>query len=223
VSDSFSPLNPQPVTPVPSSSPVDVFRPPKLYSIADWVQDRQKTFVLLGIALQLVVLIGVTVQKTLAAHGGQTVLVRTMPVDPRDLLRGDYVRLGYDFNTIPTEGIRGLTPENYVASYKNDWIGRTVYVSLTPDADGRHWRAVKPFSVYKPTSGVFLRGEINHGYRIEFAGIQKFFLEEGKGHVYEDAARRRALSVEMAISPDGEGILRKLHIDETPASIPSAK
>ena len=34
---------------------------------------------------------------------GQTVLVKVVPVDPRELFRGDYVQLSYDFSRVPPE------------------------------------------------------------------------------------------------------------------------
>ena len=38
-------------------------------------------------------------------RNGQEVLLKVEPVDPRDLLRGDYVRLGYEISRIPVEMI----------------------------------------------------------------------------------------------------------------------
>jgi uncharacterized membrane-anchored protein len=44
---------------------------------------------------------------------GREVLLKVEPVDPRDLLRGDYVRLGYEAGTVVSgadEGTRTPTP-----------------------------------------------------------------------------------------------------------------
>ena len=41
---------------------------------------------------------------------GETIRLRTVPVDPRDLLRGDYVILGYEISRIPdAAGNTGVT------------------------------------------------------------------------------------------------------------------
>ena len=39
---------------------------------------------------------------------GQEILLKVEPVDPRDLLRGDYVRLGYEISRIPVKLIANI-------------------------------------------------------------------------------------------------------------------
>ena len=46
---------------------------------------------------------------------------------------------------------------------------------------------------------------------LEF-GIEQFFVQEGKGRVYEDAVRSRRLSSEIAITSEGTAAMRGLHI-----------
>ncbi len=41
-------------------------------------------------------------------RSGKEVLLKVEPVDPRDLLRGDYVALGYDISRIPTRLIANI-------------------------------------------------------------------------------------------------------------------
>ena len=36
-------------------------------------------------------------------RNGQEVLLKVEPIDPRDLLRGDYVRLGYEIRNVPVK------------------------------------------------------------------------------------------------------------------------
>ncbi len=79
-----------------------------------------------AVVLQLVVLVAMILGRTVPYVGAQTVLLHVEPVDPRDLLRGDYVTLGYAFNRIPT------------GTYQE---GQAVYVTLVPEGDGRHYRA----------------------------------------------------------------------------------
>ena len=59
-------------------------------------------------------------------RSGTEVLLKTAPVDPRDLLRGDYVILTYDISTISTTSITGTRPFGFIARYSG--------VSTTPNA-----------------------------------------------------------------------------------------
>ncbi|MBI3416759.1 MAG: GDYXXLXY domain-containing protein, partial [Verrucomicrobia bacterium] len=49
---------------------------------------------LLVLGLQTAWILAPTFQQERALHEGQLILLETRPVDPRDLLRGDYVTLG---------------------------------------------------------------------------------------------------------------------------------
>ncbi|RUV26721.1 MAG: hypothetical protein EOQ60_03660 [Mesorhizobium sp.] len=43
-------------------------------------------------------------------RNGKEVLLKVEPVDPRDLLRGDYISLGYDISRIPVKLIANIPP-----------------------------------------------------------------------------------------------------------------
>ncbi len=170
----------------------------------------KKTLLGIGIVFQLCVLVGMIVFKAAPLVTGETVLLRVVPVDPRDLFRGDYVTLQYDFSRIPPGGIPELGTLNY--GRKNDWEGKTVFVSLVPEEDNKHWK-MKSISTTQPTSGKFIRGEIS-GWNQISCGIESYFVQEGTGREYEEAARGQKLSAEVAIAADGRAALRKLHIGE---------
>jgi uncharacterized membrane protein len=88
----------------------------------------EKSLLTLGMAFQLTVLIGMIAGRTAMLQSGETVLLRVTPVDPRDLFRGDYVTLGYDFSRAPSEGIPGLGTLD--DSKPEEWQGQTVFVEL---------------------------------------------------------------------------------------------
>jgi uncharacterized membrane-anchored protein len=140
---------------------------------------------------------------------GQTVLVRVVPVDPRDLFRGDYVRLSYEFSRVPPQGIQGMSEAERGSS--STWKGRTIYAPLVPEPDGMHWRA-GAITVVKPQSGPFLKGRVVSYGSLEF-GIESYFLKEGTGLRYEQAIRNRQLSAELAVGSDGQAALRALRIE----------
>ena len=171
----------------------------------DWLKDHHRAVLLLGGALQVIVLVSMIVICVMPSVTGETVLLRTVPVDPRDLFRGDYVILSYEISRIPSEGISGQLGQ--VGVFEQ---GRTVYVSLVPEDDGRHWRADR-FSFEQP-SGLSIRGTITRGRRIEF-GIESYFVQEGEGLKYERAALDRTLSARVAVAPNGKAALTGLVIE----------
>lgn len=171
----------------------------------DWLKDHHRAVLLLGGALQVIVLVSMIVICVMPSVTGETVLLRTVPVDPRDLFRGEYVILSYEISRIPSEGISGQLGQ--VGVFEQ---GRTVYVSLVPEDDGRHWRADR-FSFEQP-SGLSIRGTITRGRRIAF-GIESYFVQEGEGLKYERAVRDRALSARVAVAPDGKAALTGLVIE----------
>ncbi len=145
----------------------------------DWIKNRERGMLVVGAGFQFVVLIAMIVTPSMTLITGDTILLRVVPVDPRDLFRGDYVILRYEFSRVPPQGIPGL--RSTVRSTDNQ--GQTVYVALVPEEDGKHWRASR-VSLEKPTAGKFLRGQITGWNRIEF-GIESYFVQEGEGLRYE--------------------------------------
>src|SRR5690606_14422471 len=61
---------------------------------------------------------------------GSEVTLSVEPVDPRDLLRGDYVTLAYNISRVPADLFGEMAEE------RGDEDDRTVYVRLKADDDG---------------------------------------------------------------------------------------
>jgi uncharacterized membrane-anchored protein len=185
-------------------------RPARMGDALGWLHERERSVLIAAIGLQAVVLLTMIVLRALPLLFGDTVLIRVFPVDPRDLFRGDYVVLGYEFGRVPAAGIDGL-PREAAGDRSRDWEGRTVYVSLTPEPDGVHWRAGM-VGIHRPTGGRYLRGRIAGDNRLEF-GIEAYYVQEGKGREYEKAVRDSRLSAEIALTSNGQAALRGLRVE----------
>jgi uncharacterized membrane-anchored protein len=171
--------------------------------IRDGMRNRERGILLGAAGFQLLVLVLMIATRASVLLSGETVLLRVVPVDPRDLLRGDYVILGYEF-TRPAGGVTGLSSQAMGDG------GQTVYVPLVQDPDGIHWRSGQP-TVSRPAGGKFLRGTWSGG-RIE-CGIESYYVQEGKGRQYEQALRERRLSAEVAVDREGHAVLRGLRVE----------
>lgn len=148
---------------------------------------------------------------------GAQVLLKVEPVDPRDLLRGDYVRLGYGISTLP----RSLFAQGLPDTVED---GRTVYVLLAMGSDGV-WTAssasLEPPAAVPPESRL-IRGRVDGGFfgsgadlRVSY-GIERFYLPEGEGLAIERDMRTRSFFVAVALAPDGTPQIKAFLDGETP-------
>lgn len=186
-------------------------QPVETVTLADRLARFERWGLALGVATQLGVLIGMIVMRVIVLWTGQVYHVRVEPVDPRDFLRGDYVILSYQFSRLPFDPRFGKFEKAGFGDIR-ELKGREIYVQLAPEGDGKHWHAVE-YSLEPPAKEPYLKGKINDFGLITY-GIESFYVQEGTGHAFEDAARSRRLTAEIAVRPNGEAALRKLHIDK---------
>jgi uncharacterized membrane-anchored protein len=177
--------------------------------VLGWLKARERKILLVTAVGQIVVLVAMIALRAVPLITGKTLLVRVQPVDPRDLFRGDYVILSYEFSRVPPQGVEGLSETE--RGRRSKWEGRTVYVPLVRDTNGVHWRAEKA-TVVKPASGPFLRGQMLRHGSLQF-GIESYYVQEGTGRRYEEAIRDRKLSAELAVTSGGQAALRGLRIE----------
>jgi len=176
---------------------------PRLNMAFAWIESRRSQIVIAAIVFQFVLLGAMIVKSAIPLITGNTYLVKVVPVDPRDLFRGDYVILGYDFSRLPGN-VNGLVE-------RDSRTGQPIFVTLVPDKDGKHWKAGK-FSIERPASGVYLEGVLTNWGRVEY-GIESFFVQEGQGRKYENAIRSQGLSAEIAVDSHGKAALKRLVIE----------
>lgn len=163
-----------------------------------WFGRRESALIIAAVALQIGLLTWMTIAASVPRRTGQTVLLQVVPVDPRDLFRGDHVILGYSFSRVGSLG--------------DDAQGSPAYVTLVPEPDGVHYRGELP-SITPPRPGtLYLRGTFDAPGRASF-GIETFYVQEGTGHDYEQAVRDRKLWAEVAVTPDGRGAVQRLVIE----------
>ncbi len=134
---------------------------------------------------------------------GEEIELKTVPVDPRDPLRGDYVILRYGISSIrrgSTDALGCSRP------------GQPVFVAL--ERAGEEWAAAD-VACEPPAAGRFLRGRVRSSAanRLDVAyGIESFFVPEGEGKKYESARNRGRLWAVASVSPHGVAHLKRLEI-----------
>ena len=150
-----------------------------------------------AVLMQLLIVTGVLVSAAMPGWTGTEVKVKTIPVDPRSLFRGNYARLNYEFDTLPGQA---LATEGGIRR------GEVVYVTLQQQQDGLYEYAGA--SLVKPIGGVFIRGRVvNHAppYRINY-GIEAFFAPKDKALKLERELINGGVAVLMVAS-SGKALL----------------
>jgi len=183
---------------------------------------RTPKIVLFGAAalVQVALLVVMIVDRVQILRDGKEVTLQSRPVDPRDLLRGDYVILGYDISQLPAGALL-----NQPASSRNP----SVFVNLRPNRDGIYEAVsvhAEPVAVASPE--VLIRGSIVHGASCGSHGyafceklsirynLESYFVPEGEGRKLEDVRNKGKLAVVAAILPSGRAAIKRLLIDGKP-------
>lgn len=145
--------------------------------------------------LPLCVLLAAPVRPTLILMFGEEVRLATVPLDPRDLFRGDYVALRFAVEEIPLASFDVVSggetggPEPAEIKLAKDW-----YVSLKRDASGIF--SPEGVGTSPPVGRPYLRGTFRVASggsvaRLDFGpGLERFYLRENTGRALEDAARK---------------------------------
>ncbi|ERI16317.1 MULTISPECIES: GDYXXLXY domain-containing protein [Brucella] len=162
--------------------------------------------------LQTGILYAAIEKRASILRSGAEVTLQTEPFDPRDLMRGDYVVLGYEISSLARKDIGGTPSAG----------SRAVYVAVKRDANGiaRFSRAsFAPLSDLAADE-VQIRGEAAYSIsddpqsnvRLNF-GIERYYVPEGRGRAIEDSQRERRITAVVAVDPKGAPVIKALQED----------
>ncbi len=103
------------------------------------------------VLLQVALLAGIIAYRQYWVATGERILLRTAPVDPRDIFRGDYVNLRYDISTLDLDGLGAK------GSFKSN---EKVYVLLEENPGG----VFSAVSVSRglPSGKKFIQGRVQY-------------------------------------------------------------
>lgn len=181
------------------------------------MRSRQKIiWAALFLALLQVGFLGwMIVSRAAVLRDGREVVLKVKPVDPRDLLRGDYVILSYDISRIPLAMIANLDE----IGTATDGPGK-ITIRLGREADG-YWQA-KSARIGESQLGGAGEDEIDivgrfsalnrlYGKDVRVTyGIERFYLPEGEGRAIERDMRLRDFAVRLAVSSSGQAQVKAL-------------
>ena len=137
---------------------------------------------ILAIIFQILLIIGMLAYALMPLYLGKEIKVRVNLYDPRDIFRGNYVSLSYDFSNLQRykfDEKTGMEIDVYDGNFtKNDEI----YAILKQDANATY--AFDKFSFTKPKDTLFLAGKFD-GYSFVKYGIEEFYMPTKKAQQTE--------------------------------------
>lgn len=192
----------------------------KMVASVSELWQRVPKAVLFGVAvlLQCLLLVLMVADRMQILREGREVTLQTQPVDPRDLLRGDYVVLRYDISQLPAGSLAGKP---------TDARNPIVFVKLAPNAEGVYAAVsvhAEPVSVAAPE--VLIRGRVSYScgttvrtfcdkMTIKY-GLESYFVPEGEGGKLEQARNQQKLRIVAAVLPSGRAAIKRLLLDGQP-------
>jgi uncharacterized membrane-anchored protein len=160
------------------------------------------------------VLATMVIDRVRLLKSGREITLPIIPVDPRDLFRGEYVRLGYEAGTVPVRLLEGREPRRNAAFYV-----------VLEKKEGGAWQAVKATrKMPQETSPdrIVLKARADHGWpqrgstnatmRVRY-GIESYFVPQGQGPKLEALARNKKLAALLAVDARGNAAIKGIIID----------
>ncbi len=174
--------------------------------------------------LQTGAIAALIVNRAMLLSHGREIVLNVVPVDPRDLLRGDYVRLGYAVSQISTSVVQ--------ASGRQD-TGRSIFVTLERQGqpeDGK-WVPVaaspEPPAAPVAENKIVLHGTMDWPWawlasdgaysnaaavHVKY-GIESYFVPENTGSDLELATRTNAVKAVISVDRDGNAAIKGLIVN----------
>lgn len=149
-------------------------------------------------------------------RSGRQIVLKTEPVDPRDLMRGDYVILSYPLSRLDPAVISDRLPSGASGVQR-------LHVALIKDgADPELWTFSRaswaPIVDARPEE-VVLVGKTPDFYSdsvnpipLKF-GIERYYVPEGEGRPIEDGVREKNVHVVVAVDEGGRAQIKSLRLD----------
>ncbi|MDX8469590.1 GDYXXLXY domain-containing protein [Mesorhizobium sp. VK23B] len=148
-------------------------------------------------------------------RNGKEVLLKVEPVDPRDLLRGDYISINNSISRIPVKLIANIPAGKFTS---ND---TSIVVRLKKGADG-YWQPTTAWFGKAPAPAgpdeADIAGRVADGWGLREPdatiapeyGIDRFYLPEGEGMAIQSDMRVRPFGIKLALSANGTAQIKAL-------------
>jgi uncharacterized membrane-anchored protein len=159
---------------------------------------KMKLFVLV-LGMQTAWILGTSFVQEHGLASGTVFLLETRPVDPRDLLRGDFIALSYKISDV---SLNAFSPPRT----NSPPPGATVYLALEPRGAFYEVAAASTERITPASGQVVLRGRAQAGssertVHLEY-GLERYYVGEGAGNP------QGKLTVQVAVPASGRAQIK---------------
>ena len=169
---------------------------------------KVKLFILILLAQTAWLLGTVAVQEHALAHG-RIIMLETRPVDPRDMLRGDYLRLNYRISDVPMNLFSPPVKKELPR-------GTKIFVALAPGTNQFYEVVKASTNEFVPSPNeVLLKGKsvwrwnATNSIHIEY-GLERYYIAEGTGNPTDK------LTVQAIVPASGHPKIKEVFVDGKP-------
>jgi uncharacterized membrane-anchored protein len=180
------------------------------------MQKKQLLFII--ITFQILILVGMFGKAFYPLMIGEEVQFKTLPRDPRDLFRGNYVDLNYTFNTLDLATL----PNDINRTGKYNY-GDILYMSIAPKGE-----FFEPIGLWTnpPKDAKFMQVIFQDEYSYDNdtlriinvnAGIESYFTEKENALEMESLGANDSTDVivKVMLAPDGKARIKKVELKTT--------
>ena len=169
--------------------------------------------ILIVVVLQTLALAYMIFDRQSMLDSARVVTLKVIPVDPRDIFRGDYVILNYEISRLDVKLLAG-----------EDTFSSGDYAFVTLTKTGNDWKPVAIHHNWNPVSNnsIVIRAVVNYSddpgtqgaiWVNMTYGIESYFVPQGTGHAIEEVARKGALSIDVAIDNQSRAAIKAIRKD----------
>lgn len=162
------------------------------------------------VLLQALAVVALVVREERLRAVGREIVLKAVPVDPRDLLRGDYVILGYEVQDL--------------SSFSGPAVVAGDRVDVDLRRSDRYWvvsefRRVEPGERTPEPGAIFLRGTVESvsfpasgqgTVRVAYANLDRYYVPQGTGNLPKPP------DVVVIVDGNGNARIKRLEIDGKP-------
>lgn len=182
------------------------------------MQLQNREILLFAVVLQLLVLAGMFVKALHPLLTGQEIELIVHSKDPRNLLRGNFVRLNYDFNEVALDYVK-----NDIGDPGQYRYGDVLYAELAQYDDGT-WYTKGLWKNPPDNDAIYLRAIAQGGYarqnqiRLK-VGIEEYFMEKERAQLLDQLMAARVegevhVTVTVRVTSSGIARIEKINYPE---------
>lgn len=173
---------------------------------------KRTKHLILACVVPVLILLGMCVTPLYTLYKGEDIILSTIPIDPSDVFRGDYVTLKYQAEEVPSN----LVEKDVKNILNNGRSGVRVYVPL--ENKGGVYTPIK-VTLEKPKKGIYLKGKLEYiGPNMEEKevayikySLDKYFVEDNTGTKWEQASTNGKLLAKVKVH-NGYAILTDIKL-----------